>query len=291
MSYSNIAVRYQHIKPILERFKRPFTVLDLGAFECAFGSQICADFPQATVIAVESETPRVVDAPEGLLYLRRKLSDTDMKALSECEHFDVTLCLNFLHHQGSDWFRFLTSVLYCSAWTIVQTPLVDDFGASGQGIVQEIGRFYAHYEPVASTVQFSGHMPRPIYVHHKEQSAILTRSSVSSPDNSVSAIVTHGDTEKKIILKHKDGKERQWVYGFNLENFLALGGIWPDKQRVIQMLREMPLPVMNHGDIATHNIIIDGRRAQLIDGGEEWATWDDRTNLEHVIAQVEERMP
>src|SRR5689334_12888770 len=47
------ANRYELIKNFCEQFKRPFTVLDIGANMSYFGIRLCEDFPECFVMAFE----------------------------------------------------------------------------------------------------------------------------------------------------------------------------------------------------------------------------------------------
>jgi SAM-dependent methyltransferase len=296
MSYSDIAQRYALIKPTLERYKRPFTVLDLGAFEGAFAFQIARDFPQSTVIAIEQDDLIVGEAKKAnlpnVIVLQRKMSAEDIVSLSRCEHFDVVLCLNFLHHMGDQWLTVFDALRECSSSLFVQTPYPQDKEACGQECVQAIfDRIDSCHEPLGETTQFHGHMPRPLYRIPQGVAARIYKSSMESPDHAIASFVGANYNNKHILLLHKGHTIGiPWTYGFNLANFCYLNGKWPTKERVLEMLREMPLPEKQHGDISLHNIIIDGQKAKLIDGGEPWATWDDAENLAKVIAEVEKRL-
>jgi SAM-dependent methyltransferase len=293
MSYSDILERYHWIKPALERYKRPFTVLDIGAFEGAFSLQIARDFPLATVIAIEQDDLIVGEAKKAnlpnVIVLNRRMSAEDIVSLSRCEHFDVILCLNFLHHVDAPLLA-LQALRECCSTLFVQTPYADDKEACGQEHLAEIlGELKG--KPIAETTQFQGHMPRPLYQINGPVAARIHKSSMESPDHGIASFVGANHTGKNILLLHKGHTIGiPWTYGFNLANFCYLNGKWPTKDRALQMLREMPLPDKNHGDIAIHNILIDGRKAHLIDGGEPWATWDDRENMDKVIAEVEKRL-
>lgn len=296
MSYSDIAARYALIRPLLERYKRPFVTCDFGAFEGAMSFQIARDFPLATVIAIEQDDIIVGEAKKAnlsnVIVLNRKMSAEDIVSLSRCEHFDVVLCLNFLHHMGDQWLDVLNALKECASTLFVQTPYPDDTGACGQEYTSAIwAELNNHHQPIAETTQFAGHMARPLYQINQGVAARIHKSSMESPDHAIASFVGANYNNKHILLLHKGHTIGiPWTYGFNLANFCYLNGKWPTKERVLQMLREMPLPEKQHGDIAIHNIIIDGQKAQLIDGGEPWATWDDRENLDKVIREVEKRL-
>jgi hypothetical protein len=295
MSYSDIDERYRLIKPFLGCFQRRFTVLDLGAFEGAMSFQIARDFPESVVIAVEQDPIIIEKAREAnlpnVLVLNRKISAVDLAELATCEHFDVVLSLNFLHHLESGVGCAYNAINSMSCHQFYQTPYPGDSGACGQERLDAIYfSMIGMSHVLGATRQFDGHMERPLLHRCSPFYSVMTRSSLHSPPNCNKNLVACGTSFKRIQLEHKGEASKDWVFGFNLANFCTLGGGWPKKQRVIELLRKMPLPERRHGDIAIHNIIFDGQRMQLIDGGDDWGV-DDRENLERVIRKVEERLP
>ncbi len=296
MSYEDISERYPFIKAVLDRYNRPFTVLDIGCYFGSFAFQVARDFPSSVVIAIEQD-PIIIDKAReanlpNVIVLNEKMGIEDIASLSRCEHFDVILCLNFLHHMGDQWLVALQRLQDCCSTLFVQTPLPDDTQACGQDYVADIwGELNVMNQPIAETTQFHGHMPRPLYKINGPIPARIHKSSMESPDHGIASYINANVEHKHILLLHKGHTVGiPWTYGFNLANFCYLNGKWPTKERVLETLREMKMPEKMHGDIAIHNIIIDGAKAHLIDGGEPWATWDDRENLAKVIAEVEKRL-
>ncbi len=291
MSYNNIGSRYSLIKPFLERYQRRFTVLDLGAFEGAFSFQIARDFPDAVVVAVEQDPIIVEKVREAnlpnVLVLNRHMTAIDLAEWATCEHFDVALCLNFLHHVESSGVAY-NAINEISAEQFYQTPYPGDSGACGQERIESIYFSMVGLSTVlGETIQFDGHMARPLMHKYSSGFRILTQSGIGSPPNCIEALVTSGASFKSIRLAHKNELNKPWVFGMNLANFLHFDGGWPAKDRIVEQLRAMPLPEKIHGDIVPHNIIWDGQQMQLIDGGnEDWGT-ADKDNLEATIRKVE----
>jgi len=96
--------RYQAIKKILAQFKRPITVLDIGAAEGYMSLRIANDF-DATCVMIEHPSgesagflKRLCELNtnrENLVLLYKKITADELKLLSECEHFDVVIALMF----------------------------------------------------------------------------------------------------------------------------------------------------------------------------------------------------
>src|SRR5678809_1716471 len=88
MSYNDIQDRYRYIRPVLEKYKRPFSLLDIGAFHADFSFQIARDFPQATCIAIEQDSYILNVSHEAnlpnVIVLNHRMSAEDIVSLSRC---------------------------------------------------------------------------------------------------------------------------------------------------------------------------------------------------------------
>ena len=98
------AARYPVIKKVLEQYKRPFTVLDIGANLGYFSFRIAEDFPEATCVLIESKYGKQLtqlgkdNESNNVIILNNTVTADKLSNLSKCEHFDVVLCLNIIHH-------------------------------------------------------------------------------------------------------------------------------------------------------------------------------------------------
>lgn len=84
--------QYTFIRPVLEKYRRPFTVLNLGG-RIGYTERILDDFPNACVVSFEPFTEAIALPRVALLH--KKISLSDLQKLSEVEHFDVVLALGF----------------------------------------------------------------------------------------------------------------------------------------------------------------------------------------------------
>jgi len=272
--------RYNLIRPLLKRYARRFTVLDFGAGINPYMAQRISREFNCVIVAIEQNEIAAYELEQfgpRALWLRKKMSAEDIELLADCEHFDVVLALNILHH-FDHWERVLYSIMDMCDLLIVQTPRPEDAGSCGQKFIPHIAKFMENYTPVGESVQFEGHLPRPIYCVEPIGESVLTRSSWTAPACCIRAIVHSGEEEKEIELAHKKLPRRQFIHGLNLWNFAQLNGQWPRKDKVLKMIREFPLPTERHGDITPHNFLLDGEKLHLIDGYEGWE-FDDRENL------------
>jgi SAM-dependent methyltransferase len=132
------APRYEAIRKVAARFKRPFTVLDIGANLAYYSVRLAEDF-DCTVLAVEpgpwmasvlsrNDNPRV-------LGVKRALSLEDLRELADVEHFDLVLGLSVTHHFDAPFADVLREIRRLGFATILELPTEPN--ACGQTSVRE----------------------------------------------------------------------------------------------------------------------------------------------------------
>jgi hypothetical protein len=116
--------RYQIVKSFCHKLPKPiFTVCDIGANMNYFGIRLTEDF-NCKVMSFEFhqfETREpLVKKNKDIMFLKRKLSLTDLELLNACSHFDLVLALSVLHHLPGD----------SSQW-------IDQFSRLGDNVIME----------------------------------------------------------------------------------------------------------------------------------------------------------
>jgi len=150
--------RYEAIKKVLKKidFKRPITVLDIGAASGYFSFRIAHDF-DATCVMISDPKYDDVDLPKlcefnkdvgNVILLNKRISADELVALSEHEHFDVVLALNVLHHfRPSQCKKAAQAILNMADYVIIETPPVEDKRTCGQmnlNVVTEFVQAHNH---------------------------------------------------------------------------------------------------------------------------------------------------
>jgi SAM-dependent methyltransferase len=135
--------RYQALKPLLDRFHRPFSVLDIGANNGFFALRIAEDYGATCVMIDGTERLRRIcelnTQINHLVYLQKFMDPSDIEWLSQKEHFDVVLCFHLLHHV--DWKRFVPALFRLGDHVIIETPPVNDGFVSLKPTIPEIARY------------------------------------------------------------------------------------------------------------------------------------------------------
>lgn len=138
------------------------------------------------------------------------------------------------------------------------------------------------------TTQFPGHMERPLWrVEHKYKTRVLERTHLEAHGQSARTVVSAGTDVINGQVRNKLVK--QWRVGVNLWNCCLLGMVWPERERVLGLLRNYELPAQRHGDVTPHNFVFDGEELMLVDGFEEWGG-EDRECLQETVRKVGEKL-
>ena len=263
------AKRYDVIRSFVQAYQRPVTVFDLGANMGYFGCRLADEFG-ATAIMAESR-PQIVDICEQnqlptTIVLQRRMSVTDLNALADCEHFDIVLALNVLHH-FRDCQRALSAVLRMGELALIETPTAEDTGAAHvdraslidtilSGRASEVTRFPGHTTPGVDRVLY-GHRSMKSSLADKFMHTWKVGARPVRPHT-----ITSSFTEKTITFN--DGESRPWVPGMNLWNWCALGGGYPFMPVAQRAVREA-VERAPHPDLRPWNFVLGGNTVTPID--------------------------
>ena len=128
------ATRYALIKAALPPWTRPFTMLDLGAAQGYFGLRFAEDHPYCCAVMIDDgpdlQRMLAANALPFTIGLQKRLTEQDLEDIADCEHLDVVLALNFLHH-CSDPGRALRAVLRMGEEIFIEVPGPEDVSACG----------------------------------------------------------------------------------------------------------------------------------------------------------------
>ena len=275
------APRYEAIKKVAARFKRPFTVLDIGANLAYYSVRLAEDF-DCTVLAVEpggwmasvlarNDNPRV-------LGVSRALSLQDLRELADVEHFDLVLGLSVTHHFDAPFADVLREIRRLGFATILELPT--EANACGQASVKET------FIPKDAKLlgMFDTHLggTRPLVLVTDDNSA-LARSYWGSPvDGSPITIAADWKTKNKTIRDVTS----DWVRGINLETWLQLRPVFPSREYVARLLVDSK-PSEKHGDLNAWNVVLQGDGVRVIDFRDpRWSEQPDDALWDKLIARV-----
>lgn len=292
------AARWEVIAAQAQRRRRRLpsnaTILDLGAAEGyfslrwaeTFGETVVACDPCQGLLEMAQAHP---DLP--LIICRTPLTEGLLWELGRCEHVDLTLCMNILHHFGAGWDQALAATLTLGDRVLFETPDPRDTGACGRPYVPEVHCALEGLpttwiaRPPSHTSQYPRWMgwlntPRITL----QQSYWAAPPGASRPGS----IFIYREGGRKYAVWPRKQEKRRWIPGINLATYLALEGAWPTREALaacaIETVAALP---SSHGDITPWNWIVTGApRAplQLIDYHD--FTSDDVDGLTLTLAAI-----
>lgn len=274
--------RYEVIKELAAQYKRPFTVLDLGASEGYFSFKLAHDF-KATCVMIEGNyktdsEENTADYLEDLckkntdlnsiILLKKNITPLELSILSESEHFDIVLALNVIHHFGSSWKQVIDALLDMGIHIIIETPPAEDKNAAGQNYISLILDYLNTKNGI-----LMARFPRQTDGNVLDFMFLFTSTRTwlkrihwqnSLPASDIDNYIITSTFDKKTFYKKKLDQLRSWYPGINLMTFKQLNGCYPSFKTITHELNK--LEYIDHNDLKIWNIIINGNTLIPIDG-------------------------
>lgn len=256
--------RYQLIKSQAKKFRRPFTVLDIGANLGYFSIRLTEDFPDCTVVAIEgiygNWLKQILEenGNSRIILLQKTFTLENLRTLSEVEHFDLVLAMSVIHHINGNFADVMKVVRSLGTMTIAEIATEDR--ACGQASVKE-GFIPEDAKIIGYGKSHLAGPERPVFVM-KDKKETLVKSYLSTPrENSHDLKIESNFFTKKKIQR---GKILDWHRGINLRTFIDYAGRYPSRKHIIKLL-EKRRPTETHGDLTAHNTILQGDDVAFID--------------------------
>lgn len=300
------AARYDLIRHALPLYTRPWTLLDLGAAQGYFGLRLAAEH-EAGCVAV------MIDSGSDLLPilmanrlpltigLQHTLTEKDLEDIADCEHLDVVLALNILHH-FPDPSRALQAVLRIGETVFVEVPGPADTGACGTSHVwlEELVRAQGGVEIGETPSHTTPGVSRRIYRFQRPK-ASLVKPYIGADAKGAPPMRAHhivSVPNGKVWFMPERDVSRHWAPGINLQTYLTLGGVYPPREQVARLVEkethralfgssDVGLAGTPHWDVRTHNFILAGELVTLIDFADpRQEPEDDRAALAEVLQEI-----
>lgn len=300
------ARRYDLIAPLVAAYTRTVTVLDLGAAQGYFGIRLAEQFPFASVVMIDDGDDLLpiltANALENTIGCKRRLTEADLENLADCEHLDVVLALNLLHHLP-DPGRALRAVLRMGETIIIEVPGPADVGACGDShgwLEQQV--IDAGGEPIGTCPSHTTPgVDRTLYVVRRQKSTLrapyIGAAAKGAPPMRLHQIISRPDA--KVFNMPEKGEARGWFPGINLQTYLAMGGTYPPREEVAQLVErevtralwagtDIGFTEIRHKDVRPWNLVISGRYVTLIDWNDERQSdaEDDRAGLAMTLEAI-----
>lgn len=275
--------RYHVIKRILSRYKRPFTMLDIGASQGYYSFRTGHDFKNAVCVMIEANNPhyKLIGSQlqdlcaantklNNIILLNKVVVADDLAILGECEHFDVVLALNIIHWIDKDWKKATDTILHLGYDVIIETPPQEPgMPAETNTSRKEIEDYllYRGAEIIAEVPRHTSSEMAKIFLYRCNK-YFLERKTCLVPlhqDSNHEIICTY---KKKELKKPLYGTQNtyitsEWLPGINLLTFKMYHGTWPMKNCIMKALTD--LKKVKHNDWTINNMVIQGKKIVMID--------------------------
>jgi hypothetical protein len=142
-------LRYQIIKKVLDRYQRPFAMLDIGASQGYYSFRTAHDY-DCVCVMIEGNNPaypkvgsqllnlcKANTSLKNVILLNKQIFPQDLKRLSECESFDVVLALNIIHWFGANWKDVTDAILNMGDNIIIETPPQEDIISKEENVFRK----------------------------------------------------------------------------------------------------------------------------------------------------------
>lgn len=274
---------YEILKSVASRYKRPFTMLDIGANYGYFSTRLAEDF-ECCCVAIEPESKFVqrffeMNENHKVILLNHEFTAKSLRKLAQAEHFDIVLAYGVIHWLPLSPIESLEAITNLGDLSVIELPFEAD--------AQTVGtrKMAAFEQPPFTEYPTLGHMKshlvfgrRKIILVDKPKSTI-TRKHVLN-DNPISLQISSTYADKYSLDKNQ--VKHRWVNGINLMTLVTHDCRYPPFKNIQQCLMDMPVPDL-HGDIRPWNIVFDGQRCTLIDGDDAWPTSNDKRDLNYLL--------
>lgn len=275
---------YAILKNIAMRYKRPFTMLDIGANYGYFCTRLAEEF-DCCCVAIEPESDfaqRFFEENENhkVILLKHEFTARSLRRLAESEHFDIVLAYGVIHWLPMDPIQSLFALRDLGDHVLIELPFEEDGKTVGHKKMQAFERLpFASY-PIVGHMNSHLVMGRRKVILVEKPKKLLTRKHVLNA-TPIQLQIESNPTEKIAIHPNRQTTS-PWVNGINLMTLLAHDCRYPDFAYLKQCLQTMPIPEQ-HGDIRPWNIIFDGQRTTLIDCDDLWPTSNDKRDIELLL--------
>lgn len=276
------------MKPIFDRYSRPFATFELGPAEGYFSHRIAEGYPGSVAVMAERNETLCAQVP-GTVFLHRECSAADLMELSACEHFSVALAMSVLHHVPDPIGAF-NAMMKLGDRLIFETPPPGDRVAwNGRTeVLWEAIQAVPNKELLAETKGMTPGIPRPLWLiptpKIELQQPDLIRARSLRPPQSVRVTSTYD--RKTVAFPDKGEPERDWVPGINLLTYMEWNGLYPDRETVAGWIEAIRLPERRHGDVRPWNMVLSRDHVELIDLHHHQTECDDLDGIRYTARAV-----
>lgn len=291
---------YDAMRPILDRYKRPMTVLDLGAGQGYFTFRIAADYKSSSCFMIEDnhgqfrladdllKLCRLNKNLKNIGLLNKKLSLDELNKLADCEHFDVVMAFDYINPTAKDWMQRVNAILRLGDTIFIRVPWAVN------SLENEANKKVVEYFASRSG-KLIFQMPSSSDTTNQEQLFLFEcykpglRCKCFAWDSKEEHVdvfrITSTYANKTFSKKGRSGAT-QWKPGINLVTFIMLNGAYPTRSSIKQSVATLIHEKL--ADFAPWNLIVQGSDVVLIDQKDKGWRVDKHKSLNFINDVVDQ---
>lgn len=291
---------YDAIKPILDRYKRPITVLDLGAGQGYFTFRIAHEYDSTCVMIEDNENSfKLADQLfdlchlntnlKNIVLLNKKPSLQELQKLADCEHFDVVLAFDYINPENRGWKQKVNAILSLGENIFIQTPWssVSKENTAKKNLVEYLasrsGKLILQ-TPCTNDSKIEEHL---YWLQRHKEGLRCKCFDQDCSDANLDLFRIESSYTKKTFLKKGHSSGPAWKKGINLITFLMLNGTYPTKKVIKQKIANLTQEKLT--DFVAKNLIVQGNNIALIDQKDkEWSEVDIQKSLEFIYEIIDQ---
>lgn len=260
--------RYHAIEKFIKKFKRPISVLDIGANMGYFSLRLMERFQGSfTMIEGDEFTANVLlrlcklNRNPGAILLKRRLSLSDIVSLAESTHFDVVFALSVIHHFDEPYQQVLEALTRLGSYLIFEPPSLIENTANQERIINEPLDLSSYKKKVlvraltktvARKIIF-----RETYAIDCQTNKKIIRPFFNSSREMQEAKIQTDFKKREVFFPHLNRVE-EFATGINFSTFLALNGVYPTKSKILNLLHD--LKFSDEENVRPWELILTGER-------------------------------
>jgi hypothetical protein len=216
--------RYEVIKELASKYKRQFSVLDVGANHGWFGQQLVRDF-DCVYVGIDN---KVIDPHPRIWHINRHITPGELLCLSRCESFDIVLGLAVLHHM-EDYEAAFHAINRLGHFAFFEICGPGDVNARAYERHEGIAKLFSG-EPMATFESHVSDADRLWYLY--ATAPFISEQTLDAPNRGAPGYATYKISssfdECNILIDRRpikmEEEVRPFIPGMNLHNFHLLGG-------------------------------------------------------------------
>jgi hypothetical protein len=281
-NHAGLEERHDILSSFLSLYKRPFTLLDIGASQGYYALRAAREFDCVSVMLEGNnrhypligrqlgDICRANTDRHNIIFLNTPIIPDDLEQMASCEALDVILAFNILHWFPDDWKQLITALTQLGDNVLIETPPLekglDELNTvTRRDILSYMSACGA--KQVGTVKRHTSNVMSPVYLLSNPK-RVLQRKTWLMPREGVEHIHIESTFERKKLIKQPttghDMVSTDWAPGINLLTYLMCNGQHPSRKRLACELDRLS-HYSAHDDWTANNMIVQGNKLVLVD--------------------------